>query len=243
VDPIGFSTGALARSDFATALDWLRGTPADAVEISALRLPELEPLALAAERLDLAQYRFVSVHAPGQFPASEERSVIRRLRVFTERGWPVVLHPNAISSSELWLELGDMLLLENMDKRKLVGRTADELDELFLLLPDARLCFDIAHARQVDGTMTEAYQILKRFGHRLAQVHISEVTSGSAHDRISPSASRAFQKVASWIPDVPIIIESRVAPEEIAREIGVARAALSPPAERLHAGVAPLTAA
>jgi hypothetical protein len=243
VGPIGFSTGALALSDFATALDWLRGTPADAVELSALRLHELEPLARAADRLELGQYGFVSVHAPGRIPASEELAVVRRLMEFTERGWPVVLHPNALSVAHHWRTLGGHLLLENMDKRKPVGRTADELGELFMLLPEARLCFDIAHARQVDGTMTEAYRILKGFGDRLAQVHISEVTSASAHERISPSASRAFQKVASWIPDVPIIIESRIAPGEIAKEIGVARAALSRPVERVHAGAAPLAAA
>jgi hypothetical protein len=243
VGPIGFSTGALALGDVTRALDWLRGTPADAIEISALRLHELEPLVLAAEKLDLAQYRFVSIHAPGQFPASEERSIIRRLRAFTDRGWPVVLHPNAISEARLWLELGELLLLENMDKRKLVGRTADELAELFLLLPAAKLCFDIAHARQFDGTMTEAYRILKHFGNRIAQVHVSEVTSRSGHDRISPSASRAFQKVSEWIPEVPVIIESRVRREEIEIEMESARAALTRPGERIHPGVTSMSAA
>jgi hypothetical protein len=240
VGPIGFSTGALALSDFATALEWLRGTPADAVELSALRLPELKPLARAAAELDLAQYRFVSIHAPGYIPASEESAVTRTLRGFTERGWPVILHPNAISDPRLWHALGEHLVLENMDKRKLVGRTADELGDLFLQLPDARLCFDIAHARQFDGTMTEAYRILKRFGDRVAQVHVSEVTSGSAHDRISPSASRAFQKVAGWIPEVPVLIESRVPREEIGNEMQRARVALTPVRERVHRVVAAL---
>jgi hypothetical protein len=228
VGPIGFSTGALARSDFATALDWLRGSPTEAVELSALRRAELEPLALAAAGLDLTQYQYVSVHAPGRIPASDEHAVVQTLREFTARGWPVVLHPNAITDPVHWEELGGVLLLENMDKRKLVGRTADELSELFLVLPEARLCFDIAHARQFDGTMTEAYRILKRFGDRLAQVHISEVTSGSAHDRISPSARRAFLKVATLIPsDTPVIVESCVAREDIQDELIRARAALS----------------
>lgn len=235
--PIGFSTGALAHSEVATALDWLRGLPVDAVELSALRLPELAPLARAAAGLDLAQYRYVSVHAPGSIPASEERGVVRTLAEFAHRGWPVVLHPNAISEPRLWLELGEHLLLENMDKRKLAGRTANELGELFRLLPRARLCFDIAHARQFDGTMTEAYRILKGLGDRVAQVHISEVTSGSAHTRISPSASRAFQKVAEWVPEAPIIIESCVSRGDIGNEVEHARAALTRPLERGHHAV------
>jgi len=140
-----------------------------------------------------------------------------------------VLHPDAVTDFAGWNELGPNLLLENMDKRKSTGRTVEELEKLFRSLPDARLCFDIAHARQVDGTMTEAYRILKRFGERIAQIHISEVTSSSGHDRISPSASRAFQKVAPLIPSgVPVIIESRIPREEIPREIERARAALTP---------------
>jgi len=206
-----------------------------------LRLAELEPLARAAAELDLTQYRYVSVHAPGRIPASDERAVVRTLRSFAERGWPVVLHPNAITDPVLWEELGGGLLIENMDKRKLVGRTADELGELFAVLPEARLCFDIAHARQCDGTMIEAYRILKRFADRLAQVHISEVTSGSAHDRISPSAQRAFQKVAALVPsNTPIIVESCVAREEIDDELVRARAALSNLTE--HRTVSPLAA-
>ena len=225
---IGFSTGALAGPDVVTALEWLRGSRTDAVELSALRLSELVPLVERAKEYDLADYRFISVHAPGKIPSADEREVVRLLRTFTERAWPVVLHPDAITDFGLWNGLGSLLLIENMDKRKRTGRTVEELEVLFRALPEARLCFDIAHARQVDGTMTEAYRILKRFGGRLAEIHISEVTSGSGHDRISPAASRAFQKVAVFIPpEVPVILESRVPREEIADEIARARAALS----------------
>jgi sugar phosphate isomerase/epimerase len=229
VASIGFSTGALALSDVETALDWLRGTRADGVELSALRLPELAPLVESVGALDLTQYRFVSVHAPGRIPASEESRVVRLLQEFAERKWPIVLHPDAISNVAIWDDLGPNLLLENMDKRKQTGRTVEELDQLFRQLPDARLCFDIAHARQVDGTMIEAYRILKKFGDRIAEIHISEVTSSSGHDRISPSASRAFQKVAELIPrGIPVIIESRIPREEIGKEIDRAEAALTP---------------
>lgn len=231
MDATGFSTGALAGSDIVTALEWLRGTHADAIELSALRLAELAPLVELVDTLDLAKYRFISVHAPGRIPRSEEHVVVSLLKTLTRRGWPVVLHPDAICDVAVWRELGPSLLLENMDKRKDTGRTVDELEPFFRSLPEARLCFDIAHARQVDGTMTEAYRILKRFGSRLAEIHISEVTSGSGHERISPSAGRAFQKVAALIPsDIPVILESRIGREEIANELLRAKTALTPPA-------------
>ena len=227
---IGFSTGALALSDVAGALEMLRGAPVSAVELSALRVGELPPLARCVETLDLSPYRFISVHAPSRFTADEEPGIVERLRSFTARGWPIVLHPDAIHDPALWRGFGSMLYVENMDKRKPLGRTAAELRRVFDQLPDAALCFDIAHARQCDGTMTEAYRILTAFGDRLRQVHISEVTTRSGHDRISPYSLRAFQRVASLIPEeVPVIIESRIPPEQIRAEIDQALLALTPP--------------
>ena len=71
-------------------------------------------------------------------------------------------------------EFGSLLCIENMDKRKPIGRSAGELRSIFDQLPDASLCFDIGHARQVDTTMTESYLILKEFGAKLRQVHMSQ---------------------------------------------------------------------
>ncbi len=107
-----------------------------------------------------------------------------------------------------------------MDRRKAVGRTALELKEIFEELPEARLCFDIGHARQVDTKMTEAYRILHLFAERLCQVHVSEVNSASQHDRLSFSAVLAFEQVSNLIPgQTPLIIESRVQAQEIDPEI------------------------
>jgi hypothetical protein len=57
------------------------------------------------------------------------------------------------------------------------GRTAEELSQMFVKLPEARLCFDIGHARQTDPTMMEACKILNVFRERLCKVHVSEVNS------------------------------------------------------------------
>lgn len=228
--PIGFSTGALALADFEGALEMLRATPVSAVELSALRVEELAPLVARVDGLDLSRFGYLSVHAPSRFTADEEAWIVEQLGTFTRRGWPVVLHPDAIHDFGRWREVGPLLCIENMDKRKPLGRTVPELRKVFERLPDAGLCFDIAHARQYDGTMTEAYRILTTFGSRLRQVHISEVTTRSGHDRISPYSLRAFQRVASLIPgDVPAIIESRIPPEQIRSEIDQALLALTPP--------------
>jgi len=94
-------------------------------------------------------------------------------------------------------------------------------------LPNAKLCFDIGHARQVDMTMTEAYRILRDFGQRLHQVHISEVNTRSKHDVLSYSSILAFQEVASMIPEAtPLILETPVTEDQMIREIGKVRESL-----------------
>jgi hypothetical protein len=101
-----------------------------------------------------------------------------------------------------WRELGHLLCVENMDKRKPVGRTAVELAAIFHELPDASLCFDIGHSRQCDPTMTEACRILRQFGTKLRQVHVSEVNTRSKHDQLSYASLRAYQGVAHLIPEM-----------------------------------------
>lgn len=205
---IGFSTGAIARSDFRRALEILRYEKVPVVELSALRLEELAPLTRAIPSLDLRPFSFVSIHAPSRFPGVEEAFVVDLLRPLADLGYPVVLHPDAISDPRLWRLLGDRLLIENMDKRKPIGRTAADLARFFAILPEARFCFDIGHARQVDPSMTEAALLLNAFGERLVEVHMSEVNTASRHDPLSANAVQAFRRVAGYIPeDVPIILE------------------------------------
>jgi Xylose isomerase-like TIM barrel len=224
---IGFSTGALALEKFDLALAELRTKPIDCVELSALRIMELRPLLESIPRLSLSRYQYVSLHAPSRFASDEERETIELLLHLTPPTWPIILHPDTISTFARWRVFGKRIAIENMDRRKPIGRTADELSKIFEELPEARFCFDIGHARQLDTTMTEAYKILQLFGDRLCQVHISEVNSSSQHERLSFSAILAFEQVSRLIPaNIPLIIESRVTEEEIDPEIESVRRAI-----------------
>jgi hypothetical protein len=205
---IGFSTGALARGDFRAALATLRHHGVRVVELSALRVEELDPLVNALPSLDLSDFDFVSIHAPSRYEPEEETRIIGCLQALADRGYPVVVHPDVIFDRPRWRVFGEVLFIENMDKRKAVGRTVDELREFFADLPAARFCFDIGHARQVDPSMTEAALLLGAFQDRLGEIHMSEVNSGSRHDPISNNAVSAFSSVLSSIPEaVPIVLE------------------------------------
>jgi hypothetical protein len=132
---IGFSTGALALADFRTALKILAMLPLDAVELSALREHELFPLLDSFDDLDLRQFRYVSIHAPSQMSREFEAAAADRLAGFAAGGLPIIVHPDAISDWDLWIPMGRMLCIENMDKRKPIGRTADELERIFKRVP------------------------------------------------------------------------------------------------------------
>src|SRR5262249_16701720 len=226
---IGFSTGALARNDFRLALQMLNNKPVNAVELSALRQDELIPLVEQIDNLDLDQFKYVSVHAPSSLDPEFEPRALELLDSVFQRGWPIIVHPDAMHQINEWCRFEELLYIENMDKRKPVGRTAADLEFIFDQLPSASLCFDVGHARQVDPTMSEAAAILSRFKARLKQLHASEVNAQSKHDALTLEAIMAFQRVAPLIPcDVPVILESRIGEPQIQAEITNALLALNP---------------
>jgi sugar phosphate isomerase/epimerase len=234
---IGFSTGALALGDFRAALRMLAEKDCSAVELSALRQHELAPLVEQLDRLHLSHFEYISFHAPSSIEPGFEAVALRLLEQVALRGWPIIVHPDAMYARREWERLGDRLCIENMDKRKPIGQTANDLAQIFNDLPRASLCFDIGHARQVDPTMSEASAILQRFSRRIQQIHVSEVNTQSKHDALSLESILAFQRVSHLVPaDAPIILESRVQESEINEEIRDALAALDPATQLAVAG-------
>jgi hypothetical protein len=226
---IGFSTGAISKGDFLTALDVLRRANIRIVELSALRLHELEPLVSALPNLELRGYDFVSIHAPSFFERQTESFVVRLLKRVTDLGYPIIVHPDVIFDPTIWMEFGSLLYIENMDQRKATGRTTRELLEIFNVLSTARLCFDAGHARNVDSSMSQAVAILELFKGRLGQVHLSTVNSLGLHESFIFSTMHAFSELADLIPDsVPIILESPISPEQVQNEAALADRVLTP---------------
>jgi hypothetical protein len=122
-----------------------------------------------------------------------------------------------------------------MDKRKPIGRNCQELAVLFEKLPNASFCLDLGHARQIDPTMVEVVSMLRQFGPRLRQIHLSEVTTACRHERLSLAAIQAFQRIAERVPEqIPVIIESVLSDnpilEELSAELARATRALPCPA-------------
>jgi hypothetical protein len=217
---IGFSTGAIARGDFRSALEILRQKRVRAIELSALREVELLPLINSLESFDLRPFEYVALHAPSELANLDEASLIDRLQVVKARSIPIVVHPDIIRDISLWRELGDYLCIENMDRRKKTGRTCRELAFYLESLPEASWCFDIGHAHQVDPTMSEAVQMLRDFRLRLKHLHVSSVNSSGGHEAITYGIGLAFKRVLHLVPsDAPIILEACISFDEIEAEL------------------------
>ncbi|MDQ8199378.1 hypothetical protein QEH56_14525 [Pelagicoccus enzymogenes] len=206
---VGFSTGALEKGDYRKAVSWLQNESVDSVELSALRYDELEPLVQDLDSLPLGGFRHISFHAPSSFEQEQEKHVVDLLGNVHKRGWNIVVHPDVIYRPRLWSHFGEQLLIENMDQRKPVGRNIRELERWFEELPKARLCLDVAHARQMDTTLSLLINIFRRFIDRIAEVHISELDSNYRHRPMSRTAVNDFKRLAPGLKrSIPIIIES-----------------------------------
>lgn len=207
----GFSTGSISLGDFKQALAVLALTDANAVELSALRENELFGLLTSLDQLPLEKYTYISFHAPSKLVKMNESQLVDALLPIAERHWNIVVHPDIITDFAPWRTLGSYLCVENMDKRKPAGRTAADMELIFAQLPEASFCLDLAHARQVDPSMTECFLLLKKFGDRLQQFHVSDLTSESKHSRLTLESMATYQRaLESFHKEVVVILESPI---------------------------------
>lgn len=225
---IGFSTGALSRGDFAAALAMLEGKGTNAIELSALRISELDPLLRAIDSLRLDAFQHVAFHAPSRLDGRSERELATLIAEAIPHHWLVIVHPDIICDCSAWEPIGSRLCIENMDKSKPTGRTAAELMPLFECLPDAALCLDLAHARQIDPTMSQAAELIATLGDRIAQIHLSDINASGRHLPLTSAAIYACQKVVPLLRrQVPVIIESIVPETGIEHELAMTREAMT----------------
>jgi sugar phosphate isomerase/epimerase len=207
--PIGTSTGIFpeARGDWRTLVELACTVSAFAVELSALGGDELLSLDRYLAGAPRLPFRYVSVHAPTKGLATDERDTLAMLGRLPLWVRSVVTHPDVMADLRAYRGLGTRLVIENMDGRKAIGRTAGELEPFFEALPDAGFCLDIAHAHSLDRSLELAHELLDRYGRRLRQVHLSSLCDGE-HVPVTAADARNFVPVLDRCRDVPWILEA-----------------------------------
>ena len=208
--PLGTSTGALVerRGDWPGLVAQAQRTSTFAVELAALAADELADLVHFLSCAPPLPFRFISLHAPSKGRRLRETQLVAMLAEVVRSVDAIVVHPDTIDDPARYAPLGSALVLENMDARKRDGRTADELEPYFAALPQAGLCFDIAHAASVDDELEAGERLLDRYGARLRHVHVSSLDGDCHHVALTAFDEERFGPLLRRCRDVPWILEA-----------------------------------
>jgi hypothetical protein len=208
--PLGASTGMLehVRGDWEVLAGEALATSRFAVELAALAEPELPGLLAWLDAAGALPFRYLSVHAPVKERTLDDAALVARLLDLLPRVDAIVAHPDTITDPQPWRALGGTLVLENMDARKEDGRTAAELSRFFAALPEAGLCFDVAHAGSVDPSLAGGHEILDRHGWRLRHLHVSSLDAEGHHVPLTGADERRMTPLLARCRDVPWILEA-----------------------------------
>ena len=218
--PVGASTGWIAAAERHAGEpipEWpvlagrARRTGTGACELAALSEPELPALIEWLVQRPSLPFDFLSVHAPSKHRELPEDELVALLSTIAPRVDAIVLHPDVIADHAIWRQLGATLAIENMDPRKEDGQTAASLERHFALLPDAGLCFDVAHAFAIDPTLAEGHEILDAFGDRLRHLHVSALDAAHHHVALNAEDEELIRPLLERCRDVPWILEAPIA--------------------------------
>ena len=205
---LGASTGWLRDAgDWTAQVGAASSVSTYAIELAALAGPEFEGLERWLHTLPRLPFGYISVHAPVKQLDGDEAGLITRLAALPPFVRSIVVHPDVMLDVPAYSALGARLVIENMDDRKAMGQTAEDLAPLFTALPEAGLCLDVAHVSALDGSMGLAHELLDRFGARLRHLHVSSLVDGS-HAAVTSEDSERFLPVLRRCIDVPWILEA-----------------------------------
>ncbi len=207
---VGASTGYMTelRDDWPRLVAEAHALAPDVVELSALCGAELPGLAAFLEHGWESPFARVSVHGPSKGWHDGPRPLVDLLLGLPDVVEGVVMHPETLGDAAAFAPLGGRLRLENMDNRKPDGRTTDELARYFEQLPEARFCFDVAHAWLHGADMRLGHELLDAFGDRLVEVHLSSIDADGSHVPLRPEDVDAFAPVLERCAGVPWVLEA-----------------------------------
>lgn len=207
---IGVSTGYMigARGDWPRLAAVAEVLSDDVVELSALSARELPGLVSFLDDVPELPFRHVSVHGPSKGWDGTPEQLAGLLAELPAAVEGIVMHPETLRDARAFAVLGARLRLENMDTRKPDARTPEELATYFERLPEARFCFDIAHAQLHDPSMRLAHELVDAFGDRLAEVHLSSIERSGLHVSLRPEDAEAFLPVLERCAGVPWVLEA-----------------------------------
>lgn len=207
---VGCSTGFVQQDpdDWTKLVERMAEISTAAVELSALSEPELPALVSFLLRHATQPFDFVSVHAPSKDRTMADRQMVGELKKIRDQVQAFVFHPDSMRDLDAYAALGPKLVIENMDVRKRLGQTAEQLRPYLRALPEARFCLDVAHVKSVDASMQVGVELLNEFRNRLSHLHVSSLDDEQHHVPLSEEDEELFAPLLDRCRDVPWILEA-----------------------------------
>jgi hypothetical protein len=207
---VGPSTGYMvgARGDWPRLMAAAETCSLDVVELSALSAAELPGLLRFLADAGSLPFGHISVHGPSKGWDGTPAALGTALASIPAYVDGIVMHPETLRDVAAFADLGGRLRLENMDTRKDDARTVAELERYLSALPEARFCFDVAHAQLHDPGMGLAHELLDAFSDRLAEVHVSSIEPDGEHVPLRGADAEAFLPVLERCAGVPWVLEA-----------------------------------
>ena len=211
-ETLGIATGAFVdeRDDWPRAIARAVRERWKAIELTAIT--ERSYIALESflrESPDaVAGFSRVSLHAPAvldSLPAAVADTLVR-----SQLAYDVVLHPDVLGGERALAGLGSHAVFENMDVNKAFGRETADLVEVFDRFPEAGFCLDVAHVWTNDRSLRLGIELLRAFGDRLRQIHVSGIDADGTHRPTTPDDLSLYEPLLSRCPHVPWVLESEL---------------------------------
>ena len=227
---LGFSTGCLYRSKLheRKKLELLAAIGCKVVELGFVKLEDFlrEQWAqfMVLTRTDFVPFDYVSLHAPAYGYGRDEptRRIFNLIRSFHTKIRPlnlVVFHPDTVKDFFVFEGLDFPVAFENMDNRKKSHRDVLGLREVLGKVEGATVVLDVNHAFTNDPTCVLAFHFWHNLYAKIDQIHLSgyDELNGLSHAPLFKTRQIEIVRSIKNL-NLPIIIESVLAPSELAKE-------------------------
>ena len=226
---LGFSTGCFYQSGLheRKKLELIATAGCKAVELGFVELTDFLGKQLSQfavlTKTDLAPFDYVSLHAPIHTYGRNEltKRVLGLIRDFHTRVRPlnlVVFHPDNVQEFSVFENCGLPVAFENMDARKAFGQSPSDMLSLMDVDENRRMVLDVNHSYTIHGTPYLAAAFWQRLWSWIDQVHLSGYAppDHSHWPLFKTGQIEIIRSIQNW--NLPIIVESVLAPEELVLE-------------------------
>ena len=167
---------------------------------------------------NLAGFEYVSMHAdvfeygkPGTAEILKEIEHLNHIRQLDL----VVFHPDIIFDFGVLANIDLKVGIENMDHNKKSFRSVEDIKDILDRFPKFGFVLDVNHILTNDPTLKSVSTFFDVLGGKIVQYHLSGYKT--LHDPLFKTKQVEIIQ-AMQIKNLPIIVESLLAPEDIVRE-------------------------